>query len=284
MEMARRKRSAPAAVQTGADKSHTIDCSVVIPTTWGLITVWQAINGWQVNARSHGALGWQCATADTISKAFDQLNHRPIDMTPKLEPAFPSNPTRPTKYHVHVVDQSTNQRFSMGFYSLYAAHIWVEQFIREIDDKVKWRDEQTFICGTYLFKEEHLEKIIEYTPRSHESEWQMGDHEFAKILQFLGKGRARANDDNEPQEKQSAKLRVQSRGALTDNQAKRESKPKASKEGLVTVQMIAVALKIDPRDARAALRKLKIEKPDAGWAWPQAEAKKVQEQIKGAIK
>lgn len=53
---------------------------------------------------------------------------------------------------------------------------------------------------------------------------------------------------------------------------KAEKKPRASKDGLTTLAEICTTLKIDPRDARAALRAAKIDKPDAGWAWANAKA------------
>lgn len=56
---------------------------------------------------------------------------------------------------------------------------------------------------------------------------------------------------------------------------KREPKPtpapRPSKEGLVTVQVIAEELGIDAKLARQALRTADVPKPDVGWAWPEAE-------------
>lgn len=52
-----------------------------------------------------------------------------------------------------------------------------------------------------------------------------------------------------------------------------------SRDGLVTLAEICEELKIEPRDARKTLRG-KVEKPDAGWAWDAAEAKKIKAILK----
>lgn len=58
--------------------------------------------------------------------------------------------------------------------------------------------------------------------------------------------------------------------------------PRASRDGLVPIADIAAELGIEPREARAALRGLKIEKPAAGWAFPAAEVAAVRERIRAA--
>lgn len=55
--------------------------------------------------------------------------------------------------------------------------------------------------------------------------------------------------------------------------------PPVSREGLITLAEICAELKIEPRDARKTLRG-KVEKPEAGWAWPADEAKKVKAILK----
>lgn len=55
--------------------------------------------------------------------------------------------------------------------------------------------------------------------------------------------------------------------------------PAPSRDGLVSLADICAELKIEPRDARKTLRG-KVEKPDAGWAWPAAEATKIKALLK----
>lgn len=56
------------------------------------------------------------------------------------------------------------------------------------------------------------------------------------------------------------------------------------RKDLVTAIEIAEDLNITPRELRILLRKLKWEKPDAGWAWSQKEVKSVVLKLKLALK
>jgi len=58
----------------------------------------------------------------------------------------------------------------------------------------------------------------------------------------------------------------------------------AKPAGLVSVADIAQSLNIDPKHARQALRKAKIEKPEFGWAFPQSEVEAITKAIKEHLK
>ncbi len=77
-------------------------------------------------------------------------------------------------------------------------------------------------------------------------------------------------------------------GEVTKVKPPRAPKPekpaRPSKEGLITVQAIAEAMKIDPKHARAALRKAEVAKPEAGWAFPPKEAKAIAKTIADNLK
>ena len=66
-------------------------------------------------------------------------------------------------------------------------------------------------------------------------------------------------------------------------QPKRESK-RPSREGLVSVSDIAKEMKLSPKEARAALRRAKTDKPDVGWAFPPSEVDKIKKAIKENLK
>jgi len=68
-----------------------------------------------------------------------------------------------------------------------------------------------------------------------------------------------------------------------ERQARRvvRSSPRASRAGLVPASDVALALGTSPRDLRAALRRLGVPKPAAGWAWPPAEAEEIKRRIRG---
>lgn len=65
---------------------------------------------------------------------------------------------------------------------------------------------------------------------------------------------------------------------------KPERPARPSKEGLTTIQQICADNKWDPKHARAALRKAKIEKPDAGWAFPPSDVQRITKAIKEHMK
>jgi len=57
-------------------------------------------------------------------------------------------------------------------------------------------------------------------------------------------------------------------------------KERVSRDGLISIADICDELQIDPREARAHLRKLNEKKPDAGWAWDEKEAERVKKLLK----
>ena len=57
-----------------------------------------------------------------------------------------------------------------------------------------------------------------------------------------------------------------------------------SREGLVSVSSISEGLKISPKEARAALRRAKIEKPEVGWAWSPSEVEDIKKKISENLK
>lgn len=61
-------------------------------------------------------------------------------------------------------------------------------------------------------------------------------------------------------------------------------KPKIDKSGLVSVGEIAEQMGIEARDARAALRKQKVEKPDGGWLWKPDKVDDIKKIIKAGLK
>lgn len=61
------------------------------------------------------------------------------------------------------------------------------------------------------------------------------------------------------------------------------SGPRASRDGLVPIADVALQLNVTPRECRAALRKLKVPKPAAGWAFPAAEVDAIRERIRSAL-
>lgn len=107
-----------------------------------------------------------------------------------------------------------------------------------------------------------MEKVIEYELTSLEDQWQVPEPMSSNIRRFLSKPILRPEETSSPIPSPPRHV------------------PRPSKDGLVTIATIAQDIDLDPREARAALRSLKISKPDAGWAWPSDEAEKIKEQLR----
>ena len=110
-----------------------------------------------------------------------------------------------------------------------------------------------------------MEKVIEYELTSLEDQWQVPEPMSSNIRRFLSKPILRPEETSSP---------------IPSPPRSEPRAPRPSKDGLVTIATIAQDIGLDPREARAALRALKIEKPDAGWAWPSDEAEKIKEQLR----
>lgn len=58
------------------------------------------------------------------------------------------------------------------------------------------------------------------------------------------------------------------------------SSPRASRAGLIPAADVALSLGMSARDLRAELRRLRIPKPAAGWAWPVEEADRIRKLVR----
>jgi len=88
-----------------------------------------------------------------------------------------------------------------------------------------------------------------------------------------------------PYDAQAAKWRMRRVWNKVEPQEQRRARgvPRASRNGLVTIQAIAEELGITPRDARGVLRKAKATKPPCGWAWKDEEANTIREMMRKAF-
>lgn len=92
----------------------------------------------------------------------------------------------------------------------------------------------------------------------------------SSVVKFVEEQATRAVSDNKMTDEVKETLRSKKRQGST---------PRPSREGLVGIAVIAGELKIDAREARVALRSLKITKPAVGWAFDTDTAKTIKERI-----
>jgi hypothetical protein len=180
------------------------------------------------------------------------------------------------------------------FGALYSARKFVEAAIGIYETKWKNKNE-LLVRGDWLVfitdpKSSHtLEDIMEHEYSDAEEEWELPVPypEYARKINQYHFGvhpdvssRARAAQGKPPLSEEemiaaglnrNPNLIVKPEPEPKRAETKRERGQRAprKREG-VTLAEICAPLKIDPHDARAALRSAKTKKPDAGWVWPSA--------------
>lgn len=185
----------------------------------------------------------------------------------------PRNPGRFVLYISRHGDDDT-QSMVQVFAQPYAARKFLDELLA--DDGVVWDDECTIRSetGVVVSTRWYPDRMRE----AHSHEYTL--EEMAWTLDHLHAAAARRFRCGPELPRTAAE-------AATDrprrSQSSAPSAPRASREGLVPVGDIALALGVDARNCRAALRKLGIEKPAVGWAWPADQVEAVKARIQGAL-
>lgn len=81
--------------------------------------------------------------------------------------------------------------------------------------------------------------------------------------------------------------RLRERRASLEQRPKAERRkviPRASRDGLISVQDLAKELNVEPGELRQILRKKQEKKPDAGWVWSQEEAVRIRKMMEEGLK
>jgi hypothetical protein len=168
-----------------------------------------------------------------------------------LQEPWSSSPTRPPRYVLKCYNHETGKLYLVNSYALYAAR---KIFDAVVGAKDWTRNGNAVTCHDIDITSDEMDAIVkhEYTPE--EKAWDLPLPYPHDINQFLHDvRRPRKDDDEAPAPKPTKPAPVKT------------SKPE-SKRGEVTIQHICDELKMLPRDARAILRKAKVDKPAGGWA------------------
>lgn len=165
-----------------------------------------------------------------------------------------------------------------NFHSAYAAR-WFVDFV--IDGKdFEWLDDNT-IETEHGFKirgeRDSLEKIMEYKPKSNEErEWQPNVGHLQYYETFAGKRERVAVEEKAP-EKPTPKKRE--RKPVDEEVKVQRRKAKVKSGDYITIAEICDGFGRPARDCRAALRAMKVEKPQHGWSWPKSEAEVIRKRV-----
>lgn len=179
-----------------------------------------------------------------------------------LAPAYPCAPRYPGRYALYVTRRGDDvgQCMVQVFAAPYAARKFLDALLA--DDGYVWesdvtiRSETGIIVSTRWFPG-RLRECVEHEYTREERDWEL-DHRHLDAARLFRHGpdvRPTADGGVEP-------VTRAPRPAPT---------PRASRDGLVPAADVAAQLGVEARDLRAALRRMKVPKPAAGWAWPETE-------------
>lgn len=222
-----------------------------------------------------------------------------------LDYPFPACPSRLPKYGFYLYYEGKFVGYH-NFCATYAAKKFVEVCLQ--GNKYEWVDKPPGYPGTgsgeciedetgLCIDGHRLEEVInyEYTPKEAEWELPFPDNKDAYYIRLRsvpigGSFNPKGVVDGiswDPEENKG----ISTIGSYTRPNAeekpkreKKERKPKVSKDGLVSVGDIATELGCEPGDARAVLRKSKVEKPEAGWCWPKEQVEEIKAIIQKGLK
>lgn len=187
-----------------------------------------------------------------------------------LAPPFGAAPYRPGKHCLYV--RKGSNLMVVVFAATYSAKKFIDILLEE-DTIAKTRSlnglPTTIVSSSDIrITCDEIDEILEHKYSSREEEWELGEPDRTNAMRFR-------NSSGYEESAEIAHNRQDGERAPREKKEKVEKTAKPSKEGLVTIAEIAAELKIEPRDARAALRSAKVEKPVVGWAWAKGEVDKI---------
>lgn len=191
-----------------------------------------------------------------------------------LPPPFPIALSRTLVSNYGFYCWTESGRFCFhNFHSTYAAKKFLDYIIDGRD--YKWLNDDMIELdnGTRIKGERpgQLERALEHEYTPSERQWEIPYPDIYYYKAFLG--RAAITLDSEKGEVIEEDIPKPKRTRKVDPEKLIKRKREKVKKGEhITISQIAQELKRTPRDCRAALRALKIPKPEHGWAWPPSEA------------
>ena len=174
-----------------------------------------------------------------------------------LEEPFTSAPRRNARYVLYCNNHDSERQYVVNSYARYAIRKIFDALVGENEiDPSPLDPDRTMTFGDIDIRSEQMDEILAHVYTSEEEAWELPAPYPTDIDNFLhGARMSKALDDpTKPK----------------PERAPREPKPvkeRIDRSQFITVQSLAEDIGIDPRDARAALRKAKIEKPSIGWMW-----------------
>lgn len=190
-----------------------------------------------------------------------------------LEQPWASAPTRNPRYVLYCFNHLNERQYVINSYALYAIRKIFDALVGGSDVEPSPLDPDHTMCfGEIDIKSDQMDVILAHVYTAEEEAWELPAPYPGDIERFLHGGRM------------SRALQGEQR-TTTDSAGKVErtpAKPKVDRSKFITVQSLAEDIGIDPRDARAALRKAKVEKPAGGWLGDEAWTKGIRDILSAA--
>lgn len=195
-----------------------------------------------------------------------------------LEHAWPASPTRPPRFVLYCTNHATDRQYIVNTYSLYAARKLFDALVGENDVEPSPLDpDRTMTFGDIDIKSDQMDSILAHVYVPAAIEWELPAPYPSEIESFLtGRRMSKAVET-------TAANGIISKSAPVERKTV-ERKLKVDRTGKITVQQLAEEIGIDPRDARAALRKAGTPKPDGGWLGDESWAKDIRTILQAAKK
>lgn len=187
---------------------------------------------------------------------------------------------------------------TQGFKYIWGAYYFLNYMID--GEAFKWESEKRLRTKAGMTIEcADLEKIVEYKPTKAEELWRPPTPYKDMYLGFLKKRRVIIEPDEigslsahvegrRRRIKADAPQRDQSHASAPARNVRKAPSSKASRpakdSNLTSIADIANDLKVEPRIARAILRKTNTPKHEGGWAWPKDMVDKIKSVIKKGMK
>lgn len=186
-----------------------------------------------------------------------------------LPEPFPSAPLRPGKYVMYISRGKVEEIHI--FAQVWAAKHFVLACLGDTPYVLESNEHLRAENGLFI-RSSRMAEIMNHRLSKKEQQWE---------LPTPYNGRAYFLKHGERMEREARPAPMKKERA---RRPRRERKPRTSREGLVDMKQICADLDCKPRDARAVLRKAKVEKPDAGWAFPPERAEEIKAIIKKGLK
>lgn len=202
-----------------------------------------------------------------VKKGEDQVDEAP--RRSGLEEPWPSCPRRNPRYVLYCYNHESERQYIINSYARYAIRKLFDAIVG--DNKFERSDARTISFGDIDIKSDEMDEILAHEYTKEEAAWEFGAPYIVDIDNFLH-GRRMSKTLDDPTQPKPVRV-------------PREPKPvkeRIDRSQFITVQSLAEDIGIDPRDARAALRKAKIEKPAGGWLGDEAWAKGIRDVLKKA--